>query len=197
MQPQIAWSIDPFGSAGVSPQLFKGSGFKVLVNDRISLRLKEARKQTKELQFIWRGSESQGSRATLFTHTLDSWYWLPGGYNWDNGDEGVTPENIAYGPRWRQRRWTAGCPPLLRGVRQTPHLLAHVADGRAKADDLARIFLERAAWFRTPHLLFPYAGEPAGSVLPRLSTPSPTVRCAVCACAATGSATTLRSRTPR
>ena len=56
----------------------------------------QERKLTKELQFMWRGSESQGDRSTLFTHTLDSWYWLPGGYNWDLGDPAITPENIVY-----------------------------------------------------------------------------------------------------
>ena len=92
----MAWSIDPFGSSGVSPAVFRGSGYKVLVNDRISLRLKEERKVTRELQFVWRGSASQGDRSDLFTHTLDSWYWLPGGFNWDLGDPVITPENIAY-----------------------------------------------------------------------------------------------------
>jgi hypothetical protein len=44
VRPSVAWSIDPFGSSGVSPALFRGSGYRVLVNDRISLRLKEVRR---------------------------------------------------------------------------------------------------------------------------------------------------------
>ena len=71
-------------------------GYQALVNDRISLRVKEARKLTKELQFIWSDAPSSSVDASLFTHTLDNWYWQPANFNWDEGAAPVTPSNIQY-----------------------------------------------------------------------------------------------------
>jgi len=97
-QPTVAWSIDPFGSSSSTPALLRAMGFQVYVNDRISLRTKTERSSAKQLQFNWHGSPSLGEDAVLFTHTLDSWYWVPGFMNWDMGATPVTDDNIQYVP---------------------------------------------------------------------------------------------------
>lgn len=88
--PRIGWQIDPFGASSMTATLFSRYGFDAWVNDRISLKLKEHRKHTQELQYLWQGSPSAGRASEIFTHTLDSWYWSPAGYSWDEGDAPVT-----------------------------------------------------------------------------------------------------------
>jgi hypothetical protein len=41
---------------------------------------------------------------------------------------------------------------------------------RRKANELANTFLQRAAWFRTPHLLFPYVPAPCKHIHTRART---------------------------
>ena len=94
VKPKYGWQIDPFGGSSITPTLFRGLGYDALVHDRISLRVKNRRMETKELQFLWQGSQNLGETSELFTHVLDNWYWQPAGFNWDEGDPPVTPENI-------------------------------------------------------------------------------------------------------
>lgn len=123
-RPQIGWQIDPFGDSSITPLLYRQMGYSALVNDRISLRLKEARMDSRELQFLWKDAPSPNVDAELFTHTLDSWYWQPAQFNWDEGAPPVDADNIecavtaclskiltcslSYAARWR-RSWSPNC----------------------------------------------------------------------------------------
>ena len=42
-------------------------------------------KETKELEFVWRGSKSLGESTQIFTHILDSHYCTPSGFDWEHG----------------------------------------------------------------------------------------------------------------
>eukprot|EP00002_Diphylleia_rotans_P030542 TRINITY_DN6287_c0_g1_i2.p2 TRINITY_DN6287_c0_g1~~TRINITY_DN6287_c0_g1_i2.p2 ORF type:complete len:527 (+),score=109.26 TRINITY_DN6287_c0_g1_i2:55-1635(+) len=92
--PSVAWQIDPFGHAKATAMVFKLAGYTSLVIDRIPLRIKDQRKTSKELQFIWRSSAIVGQESDILTHILDSWYWMPAGIRWEDGDPQVNEENI-------------------------------------------------------------------------------------------------------
>jgi len=124
VKPKYGWQIDPFGGSSITPTLFRGLGYDAMVHDRISLRLKNQRMLTRELQYLWQGSQNLGEASELFTHVLDNWYWQPSGYNWDEGDPPVTDQNI-----------------------------------KSLSDNLVRILKERASYFRTPHILYPFGHD--------------------------------------
>ena len=53
--PRVAWQIDPFGSAKVTPSLFSAFDYEYLVVNRIGDRAKEDLKSARALEFIWEG----------------------------------------------------------------------------------------------------------------------------------------------
>lgn len=105
--PNIGWQIDPFGASSVMPTLYKEMGFKYHVIARIDHQVKERLRQSKSMEFIWRGSKNLGPKSDILTHILYDSYCNPSPFIWENsyfpgGDEydpfrnpKVTPENVA------------------------------------------------------------------------------------------------------
>ncbi|CAK6433317.1 unnamed protein product [Pipistrellus nathusii] len=86
IRPRVSWQVDAFGASATTPTLFALAGFNAHVISRIDYEVKNAMANTKEMQFVWRGSRSLAEQQQIFTHVLDSSYCMEG-YSW----EGVAP----------------------------------------------------------------------------------------------------------
>ncbi|NXF28103.1 MA2B1 mannosidase, partial [Rhodinocichla rosea] len=66
--PRVAWQIDPFGHARELAATFAQMGYDGLFLGRVDHQDKWARQQRRELELIWRGSDSlEPPRADIFT----------------------------------------------------------------------------------------------------------------------------------
>lgn len=74
--------------------MYAKMGFNAQIINRIHYTLKESWKQSKHLEFLWRGSNSLGEEVEMFTHVLDSHYSFPSGFNFET-DAPITDANIA------------------------------------------------------------------------------------------------------
>ncbi|XP_070469422.1 epididymis-specific alpha-mannosidase isoform X5 [Equus przewalskii] len=88
------------------------------------------------LQFLWRGSPSLSAQQEIFTHVMDKYGYCSRGFNWDGSPVFPTP------PR--------------NGI--YPDMDPPVTSGNIKlyVKDLVGNVKERAPWFRTPHVLWPW-----------------------------------------
>ncbi|KAL6067304.1 carbohydrate binding [Balamuthia mandrillaris] len=80
IKPTIGWHIDPFGHASTQASLFAQMGFNGFFFARIDYQDKQQRIADRELEFIWRGSQSLGSQVDMFTHVLWAHYSPPDGF---------------------------------------------------------------------------------------------------------------------
>ena len=77
IRPTVGWHIDPFGHSSGLAQLFADIGFDAFGINRIHYQDKDNRKKDKNLEFVWRGSQSLGAKSDVFTHIMDSHYCSP------------------------------------------------------------------------------------------------------------------------
>ncbi|XP_066512258.1 lysosomal alpha-mannosidase-like [Hoplias malabaricus] len=83
-RPRVAWHIDPFGHAREHASMFAQMGYDGLFFGRLDYQDKQRRLQMKEMEMVWRGSESlNASTADLFTGVLPNGYNPPQGFCWD------------------------------------------------------------------------------------------------------------------
>ncbi|KAG8505835.1 Epididymis-specific alpha-mannosidase, partial [Galemys pyrenaicus] len=134
-RPRFSWQVDPFGASATTPTLFALAGFHAHVISRVDYDLKEAMQATQGLQFVWRASPSLAERQEIFTHVMDQHSYCSSGYIW----EGST---LFSDPPWNKiykaDSWV------------TPDNL------HSYVSNLVENVKQRAAWFRTPHLLWPW-----------------------------------------
>ncbi|XP_064262483.1 LOW QUALITY PROTEIN: lysosomal alpha-mannosidase-like [Passer domesticus] len=82
--PRVAWQIDPFGHSRELAATFAQMGYDGLFVGRVDYQDKWARQQRRELELLWRGSESLAPpRADIFTGILPNVYDPPAGLCWD------------------------------------------------------------------------------------------------------------------
>ncbi|KAK5583058.1 hypothetical protein RB653_004648 [Dictyostelium firmibasis] len=74
---EYAWQIDPFGYSSSTPTIFSNMGIKGLVINRVSNDVKSYMKSVKEMEFIWKGSESLGEHSQMLVSTLNVHYDYP------------------------------------------------------------------------------------------------------------------------
>ncbi|KAM9962911.1 hypothetical protein ACTFIW_006132 [Dictyostelium discoideum] len=74
---EYAWQIDPFGYSSSTPTIFSSMGIKGLVINRVSDDVKSYMKSVKEMEFIWKGSESLGEQSQMLVSTLNVHYDYP------------------------------------------------------------------------------------------------------------------------
>ncbi|KAM9952791.1 hypothetical protein ACTFIR_007847 [Dictyostelium discoideum] len=74
---EYAWQIDPFGYSSSTPTIFSSMGIKGLVINRVSNDVKSYMKSAKEMEFIWKGSESLGEQSQMLVSTLNIHYDYP------------------------------------------------------------------------------------------------------------------------
>eukprot|EP00775_Hariotina_reticulata_P012334 gene12334-12467_t len=86
ISPKVAWQIDPFGhSATQAALLSAAAGFEALFFGRADYQDMRTRAAQKQLELLWRPSQSWGKWGQVFTHNYPSGnYGPPPGfdYNW-------------------------------------------------------------------------------------------------------------------
>ncbi|XP_065910012.1 lysosomal alpha-mannosidase-like [Dysidea avara] len=82
-RPRIGWHIDPFGHSAEQASLFGMMGFDGFFFGRIDYDDKKLRLKDKQMEMVWRGSESLGQQTEIFTGVLYNGYGPPGGFCFD------------------------------------------------------------------------------------------------------------------
>ncbi|TRY82085.1 hypothetical protein DNTS_024091 [Danionella cerebrum] len=83
-RPRVAWHIDPFGHAREHASIFAQMGYDGFFFGRLDYQDKSRRMKTKEMEMLWRASESlKPPLADLFTGVLPNGYNPPEGFCWD------------------------------------------------------------------------------------------------------------------
>uniref|UniRef100_A0A8C2A1D1 Alpha-mannosidase n=1 Tax=Cyprinus carpio TaxID=7962 RepID=A0A8C2A1D1_CYPCA len=83
-RPRVAWHIDPFGHAREHASIFAQMGYDGFFFGRLDYQDKARRMKTKEMEMLWRASESlTPPLADLFTGVLPNGYDPPEGFCWD------------------------------------------------------------------------------------------------------------------
>ncbi|KAM6221799.1 epididymis-specific alpha-mannosidase [Rhynchocyon petersi] len=145
IRPRFSWHVDPFGASATSPTLFALAGFNAHLISRIDYDLKEAMQAAQTLQFVWRGSPSLGEPQESFTHVMDQYSYC-------------TPAHIPFSNRsgfyWNGVAVFPEPPPD--GV--YPNMSEPVTSANIDlyAETLAANVRQRAAWFQTPLVLWPW-----------------------------------------
>lgn len=145
VRPQFSWHVDPFGASATTPVLFALAGFNAHLISRVDYNLKDNMQDKQGLQFVWRGSSTLGQQQEIFTHTMDQFSYctpshlpfsLRSGFYWN----GV----VMFPDPPKDGRYPNMSLPV---TKETLH---------AYAQTMTQNIKERAAWFRTKHLLWPW-----------------------------------------
>ncbi|XP_025910592.1 epididymis-specific alpha-mannosidase isoform X3 [Apteryx rowi] len=145
IRPQFSWHVDPFGASATTPTLFALAGFNAHLISRIDYDLKADMQKNKKLQFVWQGSPSLSESQEIFTHVMDQYsYCTPSQIPFSNRS-GFYWNGIAVFPD-----------PPKDGV--YPNMSLPVTDTNIHlyAQTMVANIKERAAWFRTGDVLWPW-----------------------------------------
>ena len=82
-RPTVAWQIDPFGHAKEQASLFAQMGFDGLFFGRLDYEDKSNRLKHKNMETMWKGSDSLGKSSWLLTGALFNGYNPPNGFCFD------------------------------------------------------------------------------------------------------------------
>ncbi|XP_030095069.2 epididymis-specific alpha-mannosidase [Serinus canaria] len=144
-RPQFSWHVDPFGASATTPTLFALAGFNAHLISRIDYDLKADMQKNKKLQFVWQGSPSLSARQEIFTHVMDQYSYC-------------TPSQLPFSNRsgffWNGLA-TFPDPPKD-GVYPNMSLPVTDANLHLYAQTMVANIKERAAWFRTGEVLWPW-----------------------------------------
>ncbi|XP_054158995.1 lysosomal alpha-mannosidase-like [Oppia nitens] len=80
--PKVSWQIDPFGASLEMPSLYAQMGFDAHVYNR----------GPTHGEYVWHASKDLDQR--IFTTILHSHYSAPNGFNFENGNNPVTDQNV-------------------------------------------------------------------------------------------------------
>ncbi|KAM5271302.1 epididymis-specific alpha-mannosidase [Ctenodactylus gundi] len=145
IRPQFSWHVDPFGASATTPTLFALAGFNAHLISRIDYNLKDAMQEAQGLQFVWRGSPSLSEEQQIFTHVMDQFSYC-------------TPSHIPFSNRsgfyWNGMAVFPDPPPDGVYPNMSEPITPANIDLYAKA--LVTNVKQRAAWFQTPHILWPW-----------------------------------------
>ncbi|XP_078147934.1 epididymis-specific alpha-mannosidase [Centroberyx gerrardi] len=145
VRPQFSWHVDPFGASATTPVLFALAGFNAHLISRIDYDLKDAMQKNKKLQFVWRGSPSLKEQQEIFTHTMDQFsYCTPSHLPFSNSS-GFYWNGVALFPD-----------PPKDGVYPNMSLPVTKETVHAYAQTMVDNIKQRAAWFKTSHVLWPW-----------------------------------------
>ncbi|NWU89835.1 MA2B2 mannosidase, partial [Upupa epops] len=145
IRPQFSWHVDPFGASATTPTLFALAGFNAHLISRIDYDLKADMQKNKNLQFVWRGSPSLSERQEIFTHVMDHYSYC-------------TPSELPFSNRsgFYWNGFATFPDPPKDGV--YPNMSVPVTDTNIHlyAQAMVANIKERAAWFRTNDVLWPW-----------------------------------------
>ncbi|XP_072314718.1 epididymis-specific alpha-mannosidase [Eucyclogobius newberryi] len=144
VRPQFSWHVDPFGASATTPVLFALTGFNAHLISRIDYDLKDAMQGDKKLQFVWRGSPSL-KKQEMFTHTMDQFSYCTPSYLPFSNSSGFYWNGVALFPD-----------PPKDGVYPNMSLPVTKETIHAYAQTMVDNIKQRAAWFRTNHVLWPW-----------------------------------------
>ncbi|XP_034532568.1 epididymis-specific alpha-mannosidase [Notolabrus celidotus] len=145
VRPQFSWHVDPFGASSTTPVLFALAGFNAHLISRIDYDLKDSMQKNKKLQFVWRGSPSLKEKQQIFTHTMDQFsYCTPSYLPFSNGS-GFYWNGVALFPD-----------PPKNGIYPNMSLPVTKKSVHAYAKTMVENIKQRAAWFRTNNVLWPW-----------------------------------------
>ncbi|XP_063257656.1 epididymis-specific alpha-mannosidase isoform X2 [Prinia subflava] len=144
-RPQFSWHVDPFGASATTPTLFALAGFNAHLISRIDYDLKADMQKNKKLQFVWQGSPSLSERQEIFTHVMDQYSYC-------------TPSQLPFSNRsgffWNG--FATFPDPPKDGVYPNMSLPVTDANLHLYAQTMVANIKERAAWFRTGEVLWPW-----------------------------------------
>uniref|UniRef100_A0A8C5TBD1 Epididymis-specific alpha-mannosidase n=1 Tax=Malurus cyaneus samueli TaxID=2593467 RepID=A0A8C5TBD1_9PASS len=144
-RPQFSWHVDPFGASATTPTLFALAGFNAHLISRIDYDLKADMQKKKKLQFVWQGSPSLSRREEIFTHVMDQYSYC-------------TPSQLPFSNRsgffWNG--FATFPDPPKDGVYPNMSLPVTDANLHQYAQAMVANIKERAAWFRTGDVLWPW-----------------------------------------
>ncbi|NWQ60285.1 MA2B2 mannosidase, partial [Neopipo cinnamomea] len=144
-RPQFSWHVDPFGASATTPTLFALAGFNAHLISRIDYDLKADMQKNKKLQFVWQGSPSLSERQEIFTHVMDQYSYC-------------TPSQLPFSNRsaFYWNGFATFPDPPKDGV--YPNMSLPVTDTNLHqyAQTMVANIKERAAWFRTSDVLWPW-----------------------------------------
>ncbi|CAN9509590.1 unnamed protein product [Ophioblennius macclurei] len=145
VRPQFSWHVDPFGASTTTPVLFALAGFNAHLISRIDYDLKDDMQKNKKLQFVWRASPSLKARQEIFTHTMDQFSYCSPSYLPFSNSSGFYWNGVALFPD-----------PPRDGVYPNMSLPVTKDTVSAYAKTMVENIKQRAAWFRTNHVLWPW-----------------------------------------
>lgn len=145
VRPQFSWHVDPFGASATTPVLFALAGFDAHLISRIDYDLKDAMQKDKKLQFVWRGSASLPETQQIFTHTMDQFSYCTPSYLPFSNSSGFYWNGVALFPD-----------PPKDGVYPNMSLPVTKETVHAYAQAMVDNIKQRAGWFRTNHVLWPW-----------------------------------------
>ncbi|RMC14365.1 hypothetical protein DUI87_09460 [Hirundo rustica rustica] len=144
-RPQFSWHVDPFGASATTPTLFALAGFNAHLISRIDYDLKADMQKNKKLQFVWQGSPSLAEKQEIFTHVMDQYSYC-------------TPSQLPFSNRsgffWNG--FATFPDPPKDGVYPNMSLPVTDANLHLYAQTMVANIKERAAWFRTGEVLWPW-----------------------------------------
>jgi hypothetical protein len=134
--PRFSFEVDPFGATRFIAMMYALMGFDAHIISRIDFREKQRRQLAKELEFVWHTAQAvDPARASIFTHIMDQ-------YSYEN--PGLLVLNF-------DGQWGITAPPDLP---PSPPVTGLTVGPLAEFVSLNAN--ERASWFATPNLLWPY-----------------------------------------
>lgn len=145
VRPQFSWHVDPFGASATTPVLFALAGFDAHLISRIDYDLKDAMQRDKKLQFVWRGSTSLSENEQIFTHAMDQFSYCTPSYLPFSNSSGFYWNGVALFPD-----------PPKDGVYPNMSLPVTKETVHAYAQAMVDNIKQRAGWFRTNHVLWPW-----------------------------------------
>ncbi|XP_073430619.1 epididymis-specific alpha-mannosidase [Dendrobates tinctorius] len=145
VRPQFSWHVDPFGASAVSPTIFAMSGFNAHLISRIDYDSKAAMQDSKNLQFVWRGSRSLSEKQEIFTHVMDQFRYCTPSYLPFTNRSGFYWNGIALFPD-----------PPKDGIYPNMSLPVTSDNIQQYAEAMMKNIKTRAAWFRSDDVLWPW-----------------------------------------
>ncbi|CAJ1086096.1 epididymis-specific alpha-mannosidase [Xyrichtys novacula] len=145
VRPQFSWHVDPFGASATTPILFSLAGFNAHLISRIDYDLKDSMQKNKKLQFVWRGSPSLKEKQQIFTHTMDQFSYCTPSYLPFSNSSGFYWNGVALFPD-----------PPKNGIYPNMSLPVTKDTVHAYAKTMVENIKQRAAWFRTDNVLWPW-----------------------------------------
>ncbi|XP_011673874.2 epididymis-specific alpha-mannosidase [Strongylocentrotus purpuratus] len=146
VRPRFGWHVDPFGATAATPTLFALMGFNAHLTSRINYDQKAAMMKAKGLQFVWQASPSLGSSQSMFTHVMDTYsYCAPMEHPPFSNRSAYMWNGVAKFPD-----------PPADGIYPNMSDPVTTQNMGQYADFMVANIRKRAAWFKTPHLLWPW-----------------------------------------